>query len=154
MPTVRSAVLEDCHNLAPNLRPADAAELRAFAGYEPLEGLVESFKVSAQRYVIEHEGEVLTIFGASPSPHDPTCGLAWMMASTSLEDHSIWFLRNTYWMEKLVDDHYDWLFNFIDIRNEVHMKWLRWCGWEFGAVHENFGVEGRPFQEIYKFHNV
>jgi hypothetical protein len=37
--------------------------------------------------------------------------------------------------------HADVLFNAVDVRNEVHINWLRWAGFSFGQKHPRNGTE-------------
>lgn len=154
MPEIRPAVLRDCHSLAPLLREADKAEIKALTGHAPLDGLLESLEVSTQRFAIEHQGEVIAIFGGGPHPHRDDCGLPWMMASDHLKTQWVWFLRNSDRIVDLVQRHYPLLWNVIDIRNAVHMRWLRWCGFTFGTTFPKLGVEERPFREFWRQRNV
>lgn len=44
---------------------------------------------------------------------------------------------------------YPVLFNLIDERNTVHMRWLRWMGFTF-IRRTTYGHEQRPFLEFIK----
>ncbi|WP_438027644.1 hypothetical protein [Sorangium sp. So ce233] len=58
------------------------------------------------------------------------------------------FLRNSRaWVDKLMDG-YQTLWNVVDARNEIHIRWLRWCGFTILRTIENYGVEARRFHEF------
>ena len=40
------------------------------------------------------------------------------------------------------------LYNFIDARNTLHIKWLKWCGFTFIQKHYDYGYEKRLFYEF------
>ena len=37
------------------------------------------------------------------------------------------------------------LHNVVDARNKLHIRWLKWCGFEFTHLHPAWGREKRPF---------
>ena len=43
---------------------------------------------------------------------------------------------------------FDLLYNWVDARNKVHVKWLRWLGFIFINKHHN--DQGIPFYEFVK----
>lgn len=151
MPEIRQGCLEDCYLLAPMLRAADAAEVKALANLSPEEALVSSFEASRERFTITHEGKPIAIYGGGPHPNDPTVGIPWMLGSDGIKHHWVWFLRHTPEIVWSVQQHYPVLWNLVDVRNTVHIRWLKWCGFTFGRVHDAFGYEQRPFQEFVRY---
>lgn len=136
--------------MAPNLRAADVAELKAFSGEGPLEALLSAFGDSHYTYCIEHDGEPIAIYGGV-TVHEGYIGCPWMLGTDGIKTHWVWFLRHSNEIVESIHKHYRLLINFVDTRNVVHIRWLRWCGFKFGKVRENFGVEGRPFQLFMRF---
>ncbi|WP_043879573.1 hypothetical protein [Azorhizobium caulinodans] len=148
MPLYRDATLADCEAMAPRLREADRQELKAFDGSEPLAALVDSFKASIICRAIDHGGEPIAIYGVAP--YDPECsdctvGVPWMLATDELKTHATWFLRTC--KEELVkiQQPYAVLQNFVDVRNQLHIQWVRWCGFTLG---EKYPRNGTHFQHI------
>ena len=143
MPLIRPATLADCEFLAPRLRAADLMEIEALDGSEPLPALVESFNASSLARVMEHQGEPFAIYGVAPSPEcsDCTRGVSWMLGSDGLKDHSMWFLRTCRDMLAEMHTHAEVLFNVVDVRNTVHINWLRWAGFSFGQKYPRNGTE-------------
>lgn len=143
--------------MAPNLRQADLHEIAAGSGQPPVEALLSSFEGSTERFCIEHAGEPIAVFGGGPlemcSDSTVTVGVPWMLGTDGISKHWVWFLRNTPEIVNLVQQHYDVLFNLVDVRNEVHIRWLKWCGFSFGKVIPH-GQAGEPFQEFIRFQNV
>ena len=61
------------------------------------------------------------------------------------------FLRNSaFWVEKLFGD-FSLLFNVVDSRNKVHIRWLKWLDFKFIADIPEFGVEKRMFHQFVKY---
>lgn len=146
---VRPARLEDVAYLAPRLRSADIAELKAALGLPPepaLRAAVENPSITAL-VGLGASDEPVVIFGSSPA--GPGVGLVWMLATEDLLKYRLPFLRRSRrWVETL-HEQYPVLTNWVDARNELHIRWLGWLGFQFLRL-EPFGVESRPFYEIIK----
>jgi hypothetical protein len=152
MPHIRQATIDDCIRMAPYLREADKAEIKAHSGQEPLACLTEAFEDSDYTFCIEHNGEPIAIYGGVSVTK--AVGCPWMLGTDGIKHHWIWFLRHSEEIVWSVHQHYEVLYNVVDIRNQVHIRWLKWCGFEFRDIHPEFGVEKRPFQEFVRYRNV
>lgn len=151
--TIRPATLEDAQFLSTRLREEDLAELKACSGRTPIEALRAGVQ-DGRAWVGCYNGEPYGIFGVAPFPGDPTIGNPWMVATADLPKHQRYFIRTCReWVAKLHEG-YTLLFNYVDARNEVHIRWLQWCGFTFLNRHEKFGVEQRPFFEFVRLSNV
>ena len=96
--------------------------------------------------VIDQEGEVVCIIGVRNITD--SIGQVWLLASPRIEKLSIPFLRNSRIVTELFTKDHKLLFNYVDARNKLHIKWLKWCGFTFINKHEKFGIEKRPFYEF------
>ena len=132
--------------MAPRLREADAAEIRAAVGREPERVLAAGIECSDPCWaVVTGADTVIALFGVEPDPASARHGVAWLLGTDDLALHSIEVLRKSrQWVEEL-HERYDCLWNYIDARNESHVEWLRWCGFEFLELVEQHGFEQRPF---------
>lgn len=75
-------------------------------------------------------------------------GSVWLLGAQELNNYSLYFLRHCRsWVNKLQED-YIVLWNYVDARNKVHIRWLKWCGFTFLRLINNHGVEQRPFYEF------
>ena len=149
MITCRLAKEEDAKELAPRLRSADLQEIKAVTGEEPLKALERSLAWSDPGHAITDEvDKVVALFGVIPDSEEENMGCVWLLGSDDLVKHSVSFLRQSRkWVEKL-HQRYDCLWNYIDARNEIHIRWLKWCGFTFLRRVEEYGVEQRPFYEF------
>ena len=139
--------------LAPYLREADKREIRASVGWTPEKALTHSIALSEPGYaVVTPDGSPMAVFGASP--YQDKFGLVWFMSSDQIfKLNRLDFIKNSkFWVEKFFDD-YDIIFNVVDARNKVHIRWLKWIGFEFIADIENFGIEKRIFRQFVKYKN-
>ena len=143
---VRPAVLADVLQLAPKMRKADREEVRASNGVSPLEALVTPFTYDGSRnYTIigtASEG-VIGMFGVAPTK-DPEYGVAWLLSSEELLNHTRQFLRECpKWVNEMSKD-YKYLYNYVDERNMVAIKWLQFLGFKvietlpYGYEKKNF----------------
>jgi len=134
MPSVRPATMEDLEYLAPRLREADIQEMKALDGSEPYDALVESFNSSAYARVMEHDGKPFGIFGVAPQEgcSDCTYGVSWMLGTEDLKRHTLWFCREHERYLNEMHEHFPIYGNYADVRNTVHIRWLKWAGFKFG----------------------
>jgi hypothetical protein len=142
MPRLRPATLEDCVFIAQRLRAADRAEIEALDGSDPEAAIIESFSRSVHCNVMEHNGEPFAIYGVTPDElcSDCTKGISWMLGTDDLARHSAWFLRNCAGMLEGMHEHFPLIHNVVDVRNEVHIRWLRWAGFTFGKQYPHNGT--------------
>jgi len=80
-------------------------------------------------------------------------GAIWLLASEGLTTAQISFLRQCRDVVKVLNTKYKILWNFVDCRNSLHIKWLKWCGFKF-INKQNYGVLNKPFYEFIRINNV
>ena len=142
--------------LGPNLRQADKDEIQAAVGGEPSEVLVESIRLSGNTSYTVKDLETdtpLACFGTAP--FDMNTGVVWFLGSNELFKKSrISFLRNSeFWVEKLFGN-FSTLFNVVDSRNKLHIRWLKWLDFKFIADIPEFGTEKRMFHQFVKYKSL
>tara|TARA_Y100000813_G_scaffold198498_1_gene187008 strand:+ start:1404 stop:1880 length:477 start_codon:yes stop_codon:yes gene_type:complete len=144
---VRDAQLADVLVLSKTMRKADREEIMASNGVSALEALVTPFTVNgAMNFSIIGTGDegVVGMFGCCPSV-DPQYGCAWLLQSDKLLTHRKQFLKECpYWVSKMGAG-YDYLYNFVDKRNWVSLKWLQFLGFEPKEEFEEYGHGKIPF---------
>jgi hypothetical protein len=146
---VRPARPGDAADLAGRLREADRREIRAVVGQDPLPVLEEGVAWSDPCLGVElRDGRLVGLFGAGPDADRPGVGVVWLVGSEELVRYPLSFLRlSRVWLKRL-HEAYPVLDNCVDVRNEVHVRWLRWCRFETVRRIEHYGVERRPFLEF------
>lgn len=118
----RKAIPSDISAIAPRLRLADLNELQASTGEHPVLALRKSFALSEECYTIIAKGEIAGMFGLVEG------GVVWLVGSNALTSITVRFLRDSRhvvasWLRREPR-----LWNFLDERNEVHIKWIEWLG--------------------------
>lgn len=134
--TIRSgATVADAVALAPNLRAADRQECEKLYGVDVTTALVVSVMAARHSHVyLNDKGEVMGISGVNPSGVDGY-GTVWMVTSDEMVTrYKVPFLREG---RDLLDEYqcfYPVLTNVVDPANHVHVRWLKWMGFEFTRV--------------------
>ncbi len=150
---LRPSVEEDVSYLAERLRDADRAELQA-TGSKPHQALSNGLNWSAEPVTLISPDDAAPLGMAGVVPFPDGIGAVWMLGTDALVNHQFTFLRNCRsWVEEQ-NEKYSVLFNRVDERNQVHIKWLRWLGFTFIQRHPLYGVEQRPFLEFVRIAHV
>ena len=145
---VLPSVHEDCRYLAPRLRKADLREIRAVRDVDPLVALTEAMENSEACYTAYFGDAPMAIFGVVPIEIEPKIGLVWMMGTSDIERVKVSFLRKCRAWRDVLCQGYHMVGNFVDARNLVHIRWLKWLGFTFVGRHEEYGIEKLPFYEF------
>lgn len=146
--SVREATPQDIPYLAENLRTADKKELLAASGSTPTQALEDAF--TQQRlgiWVGVYEGNPEIIFGVSEGDIDYV-GFPWMVCTDKLKESPREFVSQCKTWVNGFSRSYPLLLNFVHAENDLHIRWLKWCGFEFVKLHRHYGVAGEPFWEF------
>ena len=145
--TALPATLEQTVYVAEHLRKEDREELEAASGRPPVDVLVDALSVSSEFYAATLDGDEkpFMLFGVVDDPHDPSCGLVWLVATDRVNAARLMVLRgSSSWLKKW-GERYRLLHNFVDKRNTLHVRWLRLMGFSFA---ETVSWRGHPFQHF------
>ena len=147
---LRPSKLEDLESLSKNLREEDAREITAQSGASPKGGLLYSYFMSKPCLTtISRHCHVMSMGGVVPD--GKTAGRIWLLGCKAMFDDGIdkrWFLRESKKTLAIMQNKYPVLFNMVDARNEVHVKWIQWLGFTFIKKHLHWGPENRLFYEF------
>lgn len=140
---VQVATLADAAALAPNLRAADVAEVAAASGSTPLEALENGVRHSdLPRVILDAQGPI-AIFGAVV--FDDNGASPWLLGSDRIQEHRREFLeRSRHYFARLRAP-FLYLANYIDERNTLHVRWIKWLGFTIAGRVPDYGAERRPF---------
>lgn len=151
----RRSILPDIAPIAASMRPEDRAEVLAASGDSPINALRYGYLYCDECFtVVTQEGrEPLAMFGYRVVEKD-VGAVVWLLASTRLLDYRWSFLRQSrQWMDYF-QTKAPLLYNAVDQRNTVHIRWLDWLGFKFIRVLPSFGKQQLPFIEFARLRNV
>lgn len=124
------------------MRQQDLDELASMHDIAPELVLSQSLLLSSHAWIAEHKGEPVAIFGAAPSPL-PGVGIVWLLGTDKITEAGRSIARQTPHYVEQMQRAYPVLWNYIDARNSVSMRWLRWGG--FKLVGDYTSPKGHPF---------
>jgi hypothetical protein len=138
-PDVAEAWIE---TIASNLRQGDLDEIAAMSQLAPHDALRTSVDISTHGYVvISQECGPIAIFGAAPHPL-PGVGIVWMLGTDGIRKEAFSIAKATRRYFTELNEAYPILWNYIDDRNDVSLRWLRWGGFKLLGATE---FQGHPF---------
>ena len=141
---IRKTIPKDIDFLAPRLRYEDKREILDSTGLNPYQALAECFNCSEiSLTIVDTKNIPVGIFGVSED------GAIWLLATPDIKRIRFSFLRESRKVVNLLNHKYKVLWNFVDCRNELHLRWLKWCGFTF-LRKLNYGVNQKPFYEFIK----
>ena len=127
-PFHRATQLHDICELAPNLRSEDKREVNTL-GKTSEQALLSGYLFGKVcRSIINNYGQVVGMYGVVPA--DSKTGLVWMLGSDKLKKIKIPFLKESRTEVEKMNTLFPHLWNIIDSRNELHLKWIKWCGFK------------------------
>ena len=135
--------------LAPCLRAADLAEVRASSGREPLAALRYSLGCSSHAVAaVDDLGRVICMFGVGSSDIMSGIGSPWLLGSDLIVKHRRQFARQCRDYLALMLDAYPVLENAVDARHVEAIRWLQWMGFVVGPAVPigRKGAMFRPFE--------
>ena len=148
----RLTFLEDIKYLAPRLRNEDKQEIIASTGLKPYEALLKGYLENVIVFtIVNTKNKPVGIFGINDCGNG--LGAIWLVATNKLKDIQYPFLRENKKVIDFLNTKYKILWNFVDCRNSLHIKWLKWCGFKF-INKQKYGVLNKPFYEFIRINNV
>jgi len=131
------------------MRQPDRAEVAAAAGMGPFRALSDSLQRSAAAWTGMVNDEPVCMFGVTPVDILGGVGSPWLLGTNEVERYAITFLRlNKGYVAKMLEL-FPHLQNYVDVRNGMSIRWLKWLGFRFDPEPVPYGIWGLPF---YRFH--
>lgn len=141
---VRDAEVSDVFKLAKNMRRQERDEIWAEAHLGPEEALFTSYRRSAFAYSVFFGDELIAMFGVVPESLVSDRGIVWMLTGDGVQKIWIRFLRASRHFVEFLRTKYPMLYNFVDVRHERAIAWLRWIGADIFPP-EAHGIDKMPF---------
>jgi hypothetical protein len=90
------------------------------------------------------DGQPVAMFGVVPASILSGIGAPWMVGAVDLEQHQFWFAKSSRPCVQRMQREFNVLANWVDNRNTLSKRWLRWLGFHVGQP-QPFGSGGEPF---------
>lgn len=146
--TTRKASLKDIKYIASRLREADLAEVAASTGETATTALTHGYEISTIcNTVVTSTGVPVAIYGVLDT------GGVWMLGTDDMKKYARSFLKQCTGIIDDLNKQFPLLYSYVDARNTLHIRWLKWVGFNFIARHENYGNEQRLFYEIVRIND-
>lgn len=145
-PYIRPATREDCLYLAAHLRKDDLEEISHGTGLRPDYAVLIAFRFSYENHAVIRDDRVVAIVGVGGYPG--TLGFPWMLATDELKDIRKTFLRGCHELLQDILTRFPKLENHVWAKNEAHIQWLRWLGFQFDQAAP-YGIHDEPFHRFY-----
>ena len=140
------ATRDDCLTLGRKLRKDDQEEIKALANLKGTEALILGLESShLVNSIFTKDNVICGMFGVQGDIGKDAA--VWMLASDEIEKITIPFLRQSREVVNYLNKLHPVLHNVVDARNDLHLKWLKWCGFTF-INKQNIRDENKPFYTI------
>lgn len=130
-------------SIAKRMRQADRDEVFAASGRSPGAALAYSLRKSSHAWTALIDGRPEVMFGVGDLNVLARVGAPWLLGTDAVERHYVTFLRRSVDFRQQLSRRYTLLTNFVDERNHMSIRWLKWLGFSFTGSIE---VGGHPFR--------
>lgn len=144
---VKRATAEDVEEVIRNIRDADRLEIESATGKpydEVLRGLP---KLCDEMWAGFADGKCGVLFGFQKPTFVSEHTVAWLISTKMVDAEAITFIRNSKKVFGLMCKGHEYLFNFVDSRNKLAIRWLKWLGFTIYDP-EPYGARGELFHKF------
>lgn len=142
--TFRQPTESDLDALAANMRGFDQIECRILGGHEPREALAEGVEQSLWSVAAEVDGQVVCVFGVAGDLLGEHAS-PWMLCAEGIERSARALLVFSRRFLAQMTEQFETLSNLVHADNRSAVRYLKWCGFEFGQGCSVAGEHFLPF---------
>ena len=144
---IREVEEGDVAVLVRNMREHDIQEVNAATHMGLRNAVQTSVIMSTYSKTGLVNDELVCMWGVCPISLLSGSGSPWMLGTNLITEKQRIFLRRSKpWLDDIRKD-YRYLENFVDARNTMSIKWLKWLGFEMDEA-EPYGIHGEPFHKF------
>ena len=144
---IRDVEEGDIAVLVRNMRDHDIQEVNAATHMGISNAVQTSVDLSSYSKTGLVNDELVCMWGVCPISLLSGSGSPWMLGTDLIKEKQRIFLRRSKpWLDDIRKD-YRYLENFVDARNTLSIKWLKWLGFEMDEA-EPYGIHGEPFHKF------
>lgn len=143
-----SLTLDDIATIEPLVRQADRDEITEALGIPMVDALRDGIRDSRKASKIVVDGLVVAVFGDASFSLLGGLGVPWLISTIHVERYPKAFLTVCKpEVAEMLTRHAE-LINFVDVRNTVAIRWLKWLGFQFDDPAP-YGPRGMLFQRFW-----
>jgi hypothetical protein len=143
--SVIQATIEHAAYIASHMRKADVEEVAVASGRGPFAAFRDSMQASTLCWTGMVNDEPACMFGVGVIDILGGTGSPWLLGTELIERNAVAFLRRSRVFVAQMIDTFHYLYNYVDARNTLSIKWLRWLGFEMSDDPVPYGIRGMPF---------
>ena len=136
--------------LSKNLRQSDIDEVWSAYWLTPANAIQSVLNKSAHSYTWLYKDEPVAMFGAQKTTVIGNVGSPWFLGTNRMTELFSTLYRNSGYFIDLMHDDFPMLENYVDCRNALSIRWLRWCGFEFDSP-KRYGIENELFMRFWRY---
>ena len=125
----RDSIESDCEELAKHLRKPDFDEVVTVTKEAPLKPIVRGFRAATYCKSVLNNGNMIMMYGVCPTLYHKV-GSPFLLGTDRFLEVKFPFARQCKSRVEEMQKQYPILWNFIDSRNAVHLRWIKWCGFK------------------------
>lgn len=144
---VRTSNELDIDLMKNRLRKSDIDEVWASHHHTPEEALRLSFEMSTLCLTVDIKGMPVVMFGIVPQTLLSDKANVWLLATDGILKVRKSFLKHCKEFIGIMLKEYSVLENYVDARNTLSIRWLKWCGAEIEEA-KPIGAEKLPFHHF------
>ncbi len=128
----RKSTPADLIYLAENMRQADIDEAWALDHSTPAEAIASAVLLTDfPKTAVGGDGKLLAMWGVASETRSSLVGVPWMLSSNDLsQKHIVEFARRSAANAIMLKNQYAALYNFVDARHTLAVRWLGWMGFK------------------------
>lgn len=130
-----------------SLRDADLLEMKTITDRPVLELIEYGVEMSLVSKVARVDGQLLCMWGVGVESAISGIGRPWLLGTDLMFKHPHVFLNGSKAQLKPLLGRYRYLRHFVDKRNKVSIRWLKWLGFKVGEGYP-LGRSGEIFYEF------
>jgi hypothetical protein len=128
----KKAKIDDCKELADNMRQAEIDEVMTSGAQSPYQAVKSSFEASlfaVSAFNGKNGNKIVATFGVAADNYFACAAKVWMLTSNEIANVRVKSVlkASKYWIDKMLK-FYPVLYNFVDTRHTKSIKWLEACG--------------------------
>lgn len=145
---MRAVAPGDVGRLAASMREVDVDEMLASSGPDIEASLHRSVDCSLHAWSVDHDGELVAMFGFAPYTLLGRRAAPWCLATPGLSRIPGMLTRIARRYCAAVREVYPDLVNHVDARNTPSIRWLKRIGFTVDQEAAPFGRAGLPFHRF------